>query len=156
MKIDPEKVCQRLLDLRPDEGVFRHLWPPSRLKPSSIQANAEGGLSERARRRALEIADDADLRIRAPRNFLKGAQLIVSSLMSLTCSHMSHSPSPDSQVDSALRESEAQVGGGEEIGDCADGVIERRIVIGHGRSPVSRPFTTISALRSTRCLVGFG
>ena len=32
-----------------------------------IQANAEGGLSERARRRALEIADDADLRIRAPK-----------------------------------------------------------------------------------------
>jgi len=36
-----------------------------------IQANAEGGLSERARRRALEIANDADLRIRAPKNFLK-------------------------------------------------------------------------------------
>ncbi len=36
-----------------------------------IQANAEGGLSERARRRALEIADDADLRIKAPRNFLQ-------------------------------------------------------------------------------------
>jgi hypothetical protein len=35
-----------------------------------IQANALGGLSERARRRALEIADDADLRIRAPKNFL--------------------------------------------------------------------------------------
>ena len=35
-----------------------------------IQANAWGGLSERARRRALEIADDADLRIRAPKNFL--------------------------------------------------------------------------------------
>ncbi|HRU95222.1 MAG TPA: DUF2924 domain-containing protein, partial [Anaerolineae bacterium] len=32
-----------------------------------IQANAWGGLSERARQRALEIADDADLRIRAPR-----------------------------------------------------------------------------------------
>jgi len=31
-----------------------------------IQANAEGGLPERARRRALEIADDADLRSRAP------------------------------------------------------------------------------------------
>jgi hypothetical protein len=30
-----------------------------------IQANAWGGLSERARKRALEIADDADLRIRA-------------------------------------------------------------------------------------------
>ena len=36
-----------------------------------MQANAWGGLSERARRRALEIADDSDLRIRAPKNFLK-------------------------------------------------------------------------------------
>jgi hypothetical protein len=32
-----------------------------------IQALAEGGLSERARRRALEIGNDADLRIRAPK-----------------------------------------------------------------------------------------
>jgi hypothetical protein len=31
-----------------------------------MQAIAEGGLSERARRRALEIANDADLRVRAP------------------------------------------------------------------------------------------
>ena len=36
-----------------------------------LQTNAWGGLSERARRRALEIANDADLRIRAPKNFLK-------------------------------------------------------------------------------------
>src|SRR5882762_3271728 len=36
-----------------------------------MQANAWGGLSERARRRALEIANDSDLRIRAPKNFLK-------------------------------------------------------------------------------------
>lgn len=35
-----------------------------------IQANAWGGLSERARRRALEFANDADLRIRAPKDFL--------------------------------------------------------------------------------------
>lgn len=34
-----------------------------------IQALAEGGLSERARQRALEIANDADLRIRAPKGF---------------------------------------------------------------------------------------
>ena len=31
-----------------------------------VQANAEGGLTERARRRAEEIADDADLRLRRP------------------------------------------------------------------------------------------
>lgn len=33
-----------------------------------LQALAEGGLSERARRRAEELANDADLRIRAPRD----------------------------------------------------------------------------------------
>lgn len=32
-----------------------------------IQANSEGGLSERAKQKAMEIANDADLRIRAPR-----------------------------------------------------------------------------------------
>ena len=32
-----------------------------------IQALAEGGLSERARRRALETANDADLRVRVPK-----------------------------------------------------------------------------------------
>ena len=35
-----------------------------------LQAKLEGDLSERARRRALEIADDADLRIRAPEGYL--------------------------------------------------------------------------------------
>lgn len=34
-----------------------------------LQARAQGGLSERARRRALEIANEADLRIRAPKEF---------------------------------------------------------------------------------------
>jgi Protein of unknown function (DUF2924) len=35
-----------------------------------LQANAEGGLSERALRRASEIVDDSDLRTRAPKGFL--------------------------------------------------------------------------------------
>ena len=35
-----------------------------------LQANAEGDLSERARRRAVDIADDRDLRIRAPKEFV--------------------------------------------------------------------------------------
>jgi hypothetical protein len=34
-----------------------------------LQANAQGDLSERGRHRALEIADDGDLRIRAPEGF---------------------------------------------------------------------------------------
>jgi hypothetical protein len=36
-----------------------------------LQANAEGGLSERARQRAVLVAEEADLRIRAPQSFLK-------------------------------------------------------------------------------------
>jgi hypothetical protein len=39
-----------------------------------LQACAEGGLSERARRRAAEIADDADLRLRAPKPFVADLQ----------------------------------------------------------------------------------
>src|ERR1700677_2627762 len=38
-----------------------------------LQANAEGDLSERARHRAVEIADDRDLRIRAPKEFRMAA-----------------------------------------------------------------------------------
>jgi Protein of unknown function (DUF2924) len=34
-----------------------------------LQAQAEGDLSEQARRRASELANDADLRLRAPRHF---------------------------------------------------------------------------------------
>jgi Protein of unknown function (DUF2924) len=37
-----------------------------------LQAQIEGDLSERARRRADEIATDADLRTRAPKGFLPG------------------------------------------------------------------------------------
>jgi len=35
-----------------------------------LQANAEGDLSQRARERALALAEEADLRIRAPESFL--------------------------------------------------------------------------------------
>ncbi len=36
-----------------------------------LQAEAVGDLSERARRRALELANDSDLRLRAPRSFCR-------------------------------------------------------------------------------------
>jgi hypothetical protein len=35
-----------------------------------IQANAEGDLSERARKRAAELADDADVRVMAPKTLI--------------------------------------------------------------------------------------
>ena len=40
-----------------------------------IQAQAEGTLSERARRRAEELANDADLRVRTPRDPVKCGRL---------------------------------------------------------------------------------
>jgi hypothetical protein len=43
-----------------------------------------------------------------------------------------------------VREPEAQVGRGEKIGDFVDGVVARRIVIGHERSPIE---TTHNDLR---------
>jgi hypothetical protein len=36
-----------------------------------LQANAEGDLAERARQRAVALTEQADLRIRAPKSFLK-------------------------------------------------------------------------------------
>src|ERR1700738_1531266 len=40
-----------------------------------LPARAEGDLSERARRQAAEIADEGDVRLRAPRDFVAGLQL---------------------------------------------------------------------------------
>ena len=45
-----------------------------------LQANTEGDLSERARQRVVEIADDSDLRTRAPREFLTGSAVLDPSI----------------------------------------------------------------------------
>ena len=56
------EVFQEEARSRHREHLFRRIaW--------RLQALAEGDLSERARRRAHEIANDADLRINAPRDF---------------------------------------------------------------------------------------
>ena len=51
-----------------------------------LQANAEGDLSERARRRAADLADDSDLRVTAP-----------STRQPKTASLMKKTPSPNSK-----------------------------------------------------------
>ena len=45
-----------------------------------LQANAEGGLSERACRRAVQIADEAVLRTRAPKGFLSARVSATSTI----------------------------------------------------------------------------
>jgi hypothetical protein len=64
--------------------------------------------------------------------------------MALTFSHMRALRLRRVNLAGAVRKPEAQVGLGEKIGDFADGVVERRVVIGHERSPIE---TTHNDLR---------
>jgi hypothetical protein len=59
-----------------------------------LQAVAEGGLSERARQRALEIADEADLRIQAPRRFFEQFQATLGPSWSSPIRHDRRIPQP--------------------------------------------------------------
>jgi len=61
-----------------------------------IQANAEGGLSERARRRAEELAKDADLRTHAPRRQADDAISGVTTTATVAFDHDPRLPMPGS------------------------------------------------------------
>ena len=61
------QLREKYLELFGEESRSNHKQFLFRRIAWRIQALAEGGLCERARRRALEIANDADLRIRAPK-----------------------------------------------------------------------------------------
>ena len=61
------QLRQKHLEVFGEESRSNHKQFLFRRIAWRIQALAEGGLSDRARRRALEIASDADLRIGAPR-----------------------------------------------------------------------------------------
>src|SRR3972149_6551413 len=56
-----------------------------------MQANAHGDLSERARRRADELANDADLRPTAPK-FKPDAQVAITTTASVAFDHDSRLP----------------------------------------------------------------
>ncbi len=58
-----------------------------------IQANAEGDLSERARKRAMELANDSDLRMKPPKEEPEKAKTVV-----LNFRHDSRLPMPGSQL----------------------------------------------------------
>ena len=66
-KMTVGQLKQKYLEVFGEQSRSNHKQFLFRRIAWRIQALAEGGLSERARRRALEIANDADLRIRAPK-----------------------------------------------------------------------------------------
>ena len=63
------RLCEKYREVFQQEARSRHRAHLFRKIAWRLQALAEGDLSERARRRAQEIARDADLRIIAPRDF---------------------------------------------------------------------------------------
>jgi len=65
------QLRQKYLEVLGQESRSGHRQYLFRRIAWQLQALAEGGLSERARRRALEIANDADLRIRAPKHLAR-------------------------------------------------------------------------------------
>jgi hypothetical protein len=77
------QLKQKYLEIFSEESRSNHKQFLFRRIAWRIQAVAEGGLSERARRRALEIANDADLRVRAPRTMF-GRDTTVNPNLSVT------------------------------------------------------------------------
>lgn len=77
-----------------------------------IQADAEGDLPERVRRRAAEIARDADLRTRAPRDPLRGAAPPPEARTArrpFAAPHDARLPLPDTVLTRAYRGREVRV-----------------------------------------------
>jgi hypothetical protein len=68
-RLTVKRLRQRYAELFGEETPGRHKgWLVKRIA-WRLQARAEGGLSERALRRAGELADDADLRLSPPRPY---------------------------------------------------------------------------------------
>jgi hypothetical protein len=63
------QLCERYAELFGEASRTRHKAYLIRKIAWRLQAIAEGDLSERARRRAEELADDADVRVTPPRGF---------------------------------------------------------------------------------------
>lgn len=62
------QLCERYAELFGEPVRTRHRAYLIRKIAWRLQANAEGDLSERARRRAEELANDADVRVTPPRS----------------------------------------------------------------------------------------
>ena len=64
------ELAQRYRELHGQPVRTRHRAYLIRKIAWRIQANAEGDLTERARRRAMELADDADVHVVGPRGYI--------------------------------------------------------------------------------------
>lgn len=84
-KMTTTELCERYAELHGQPVRTRHRQYLIRKIAWRIQALAEGDLSERARRRAAELANDADIRLMPPR---------ISRMQAIPAVTTSHRPSP--------------------------------------------------------------
>lgn len=68
------ELLERFAELHNYHSRTRHRGYLIRKIAWRMQANAEGDLSQRARRRAAELADDAEVRVMAPRTVIQPPQ----------------------------------------------------------------------------------
>ncbi len=81
--------------------VRRIAWP--------MQANAEGGLSERAKRRIEELADDAEIRLTPPKNLKAKVSTSGAKSPDLTTGRDKRLPAPGNCIQRVYKEKIIQV-----------------------------------------------
>ena len=86
------ELREKYLEVFGEETRSRHKGFLRKRIAWRLQALAEGDLSERARRRAAELANDADLRMRAPRDRAKLGSAEVKARTATSHIHLSHDP----------------------------------------------------------------
>jgi hypothetical protein len=89
------KLRDKYLEVFGEETRSRHKVFLIKRIAWRMQANEYGGLSERARRRAEQLANDADLRLRAPRKFAAKVEAAErTTVKPFTTSHDRRLPMP--------------------------------------------------------------
>lgn len=106
-KMTPKELREKYVEVFAEECRSNNkVWLVKRII-WRMQANEEGGLSERARRRAMEIANDADLRMKAPKPSQDAKERIVTK--PATFSGKGRLPLPGSTITRLYKEQLVEV-----------------------------------------------
>jgi len=101
-RMTTSELAERYEDLHGQPVRTRHRAYLIRKIAWRIQANAEGDLTERARKRAAELADDADIRVMAPKTLVcppqSGSEATVTRLLPNGEHNDPRIPSPGSAI----------------------------------------------------------
>jgi len=106
-RMTTSELAERYAELHGHASRTRHRTYLIRKIAWRIQANAEGDLTERARKRAAELADDADIRVMAPKTMICPPQPTEQATVNRTLPNGEHNdpriPNPGSAIARRLR-----------------------------------------------------